>query len=65
MVLLHDMETGHLDAILHNAYMSDLRVGATTALAMKHLSNDDSRVVGMLGSGPQAKINLEGICQGA
>ena len=63
LVLLHNMETGHLEAILHNVYLSDLRVGATTALAMKHLSREDSTVLGMLGSGPQAKINLEGICQ--
>ena len=63
LVLLHSLETGHLEAILQNVYLSDLRVGATTALAMKYLSREDSTVLGILGSGPQAEINLEGICK--
>ena len=61
LVLCYSLETGELQAIMQNVHLSDVRVGATTALAMEHLSREDSSTLGILGSGPQARVSLEGI----
>src|SRR5215475_11822846 len=61
LVLLFDLGSGALLAILQGFTLSGLRLGATTALAAKHLTRSNGAVVGVLGSGKQARANLEGI----
>ena len=61
LILCYNLETGELEAIMQNVHLSDIRVGATTALAMDHLSRKNSNILGILGSGPQARVSLEGI----
>jgi ornithine cyclodeaminase/alanine dehydrogenase-like protein (mu-crystallin family) len=58
LVMLFDMDTCELLAIMDDHYISTMRVGATSAVASKYLSRKDSKVMGLLGSGEQAKTQL-------
>ena len=62
MIVLFDLESGKLLGMLMDGIISDLRVGATTGIAIKRLAREDCVSIGVLGSGRQAKANLEAIC---
>lgn len=59
--LLYSTETGEMLAILHNDYVQKLRVGASTGVATKYMARRDASVVGVFGSGRQARANLTAI----
>ena len=61
-VLLFSLATGELLALIHDFTLSAIRVGATTAVAHRALSKKASKVVGLFGSGNEARRNLEAIC---
>jgi alanine dehydrogenase len=61
-VLLFSLETGEPLAIIHDFSLSAIRVGATTGVAHRALAKKDSKVVGIFGSGNEARRNLEAIC---
>lgn len=61
-VLLFSLETGEPLALIHDFSLSPLRVGATTGVAHRALAKKDARVVGIFGSGNEARRNLEAIC---
>lgn len=61
-VLLFSLETGEPLALIHDFSLSAIRVGATTGIAHRALSKKDSKVVGLFGSGNEARRNLEAIC---
>jgi len=48
-------------AIMGATFLTAMRTGAAGALAAKHLARQDSRVVGMIGAGVQAKTQLLGL----
>jgi alanine dehydrogenase len=58
LVFLFDMDTCELLAIMDDHYISAMRVGATSAVASKYLARRDAAVMGLLGSGEQAKTQV-------
>ena len=61
-VLLFSLETAELLALIHDFSMSAIRVGATTGIANRALARKNAKVVGIFGSGNEARTNLEAIC---
>jgi ornithine cyclodeaminase/alanine dehydrogenase-like protein (mu-crystallin family) len=46
-------------AIIHDSFIQKMRVGATSALGIRELANEDVTVAGLFGSGWQAQSHLE------
>ncbi|HUZ71472.1 MAG TPA: hypothetical protein VMU87_00685 [Stellaceae bacterium] len=55
LVFIFDTLSGELRAIMPDGEVQRRRVGATTAVAVRHLARPDARVVGVYGSGSQAE----------
>lgn len=62
LIALLDVATGELLALLDGNRLTAIRTGATTGVATRHLAAERSRVVGVIGSGVEARTNLEAIC---
>jgi len=58
LVFLFDMDTCELLAIMDDHHISAMRVGATSGVAGKYLARKDAKVMGLLGSGEQAKTQV-------
>lgn len=61
-VLLFSLQTGEPLALIHDFSLSGIRVGATTGIAHRALARKNAKVVGIFGSGNEARTNLEAIC---
>jgi len=59
LVLLFKTDNGEPLAILNDGVMQHLRVGATAAIAAKHMARQDAEVLGILGSGGMAESHLQ------
>jgi ornithine cyclodeaminase/alanine dehydrogenase len=54
--------TGELDSLVDAAYLTAVRTGATTAVATRLMTGpDDCHEIGVLGSGLEARTNLEAL----
>ncbi|MCQ8898191.1 MAG: ornithine cyclodeaminase family protein, partial [Hadesarchaea archaeon] len=60
-ILLLDPSTGAPLAFMGGTLITNLRTGAAGAVAAKYLARRDSRVVGMVGAGAQARAQLRGL----
>jgi alanine dehydrogenase len=60
-VSLYDADTGKLLCYTQANRLGQLRTGATTGVAVKHLSNPGSATVGIIGTGNQASTQLEAV----
>ena len=58
LVMLFDMDTCNILAIMDDHFISTMRVGATSAVASKYLARKDAKVMALLGSGEQAKTQV-------
>jgi alanine dehydrogenase len=58
LVFLFDMQRLNLVAIIHDARIQVMRAGAAYGVAAKYLARADAAVVGVLGSGQQAREQL-------
>ena len=54
---------GDLLSVLQAGRLGQLRTGAASAVATRHMAREDAAVVGVLGSGFQARTQLEGVCR--
>jgi ornithine cyclodeaminase/alanine dehydrogenase-like protein (mu-crystallin family) len=63
IVALFDGQTGLPRTIMEAGYMSDLRTGAGTALAARHLARRDSRVLTMIGAGRVARNQVAALAE--
>jgi ornithine cyclodeaminase/alanine dehydrogenase-like protein (mu-crystallin family) len=61
LVTLFSLRTLEPLAVLHDSLLQKLRVGATSAIGIRELSNPDARVAGLFGSGWQASSHLESL----
>jgi ornithine cyclodeaminase len=61
LIALFDGETGQPQAMLEGGYITDLRTGAGTALAARHLANADSKTLGVIGAGRVARNQIEAL----
>lgn len=62
-IILLDPETGALSAIVDGRYITEARTAAVSAVSVKKLARDDSSVLGIIGSGVQARSHLEALMQ--
>jgi alanine dehydrogenase len=60
-ILLVDPQTGVPKAIMGGNWITALRTGAAGAIAAKYLANPNSKFVGMVGAGQQARTQLAGL----
>jgi alanine dehydrogenase len=59
--LLFDPESGELLSILHSDKLGQMRTGAASGVATRHLAREDASTLGLYGSGWQAESQLEAI----
>ena len=58
-VILHDGETGELQAMLNASPITEIRTAAVSAVATRALARPGSRTVAILGAGVQARSHTE------
>lgn len=61
LILLFSLTDLRLKGILQDGFISAMRVGGANALAARHLARADAAVVGLLGSGDQARMQIVGM----
>jgi alanine dehydrogenase len=61
LVPLYEMASGDLLALMEADYMGQLRTGAASGVASKYLAKKTARVAGIVGTGGQAKTQLEAV----
>lgn len=62
MFCLYKEETGELCAIVQVFAMGALRTGAASGIATKYMANADAATLGVVGSGRQARTQVEAVC---
>ena len=62
MVMLFDYQTGQLLSCMEGGRLGQIRTGAASGLATKYMANGDAARVAVLGSGFQARTQLEAVC---
>jgi alanine dehydrogenase len=61
LVPLYEMATGELLALIEADYMGQLRTGAASGVATKYLARRNSRIAAIIGTGGQARTQLEAV----
>jgi len=62
LVVVFDAATGALRALLHDhGYLTDARTGAAGGVAARHLAPATVRTVAVIGTGAQARFQLDGL----
>jgi ornithine cyclodeaminase/alanine dehydrogenase-like protein (mu-crystallin family) len=62
-VTLFQAESGDLVAIIEANYLGQMRTGAASGVATRVLARNDARTIGIIGTGLQARTQLEAIAQ--
>jgi ornithine cyclodeaminase/alanine dehydrogenase len=62
-ITLYDVKTGELLSIMDGSFITAMRTGAASGVATKHLARKDSETVGILGTGIQARTQIEAMCE--
>ncbi len=58
LIELFSIETGELVAIMPDGYIQQVRVAITSALGVKYMARPESRTLGLIGTGDQARAHL-------
>lgn len=62
VVLLYDLDDGHLKAVLDADGITGIRTAAVSAAATEALARKDSHILCIMGSGLQARRHVEAMC---
>ncbi len=62
LVLLYESETGDLLAMMEADRLGQMRTGAASGVATKHMSRSDAATVGVFGTGWQAESQSMAVC---
>jgi alanine dehydrogenase len=62
VVAVCSLRTGEVLAVVDASYLTAARTGATSGVATRWLSREDSSSVGVIGSGLEAETNLRAVC---
>lgn len=62
-ILMNDPETGRALALMEGTYITALRTGAASGVASKYLARKDSEIVGVIGTGAQARTQISALCE--
>ena len=62
IVMLYDFESGALLACLEAGRLGQIRTGAASGLATRYMAREQAATVGIIGSGFQARTQLEAVC---
>lgn len=62
-VLLYEIASGELAAVIEANRLGQLRTGAASGVASRHLARPDSSALGIIGGGFQARTQVEAICR--
>jgi ornithine cyclodeaminase len=60
-ILLHDPETGELQAVVDGRYITEARTAAVSAASTRALARRDARVLAVLGTGVQARSHIDAL----
>jgi ornithine cyclodeaminase/alanine dehydrogenase len=60
-IILNDVETGRVEAIMDGTQITAMRTGAVSGVATKYLARADASKVGLFGAGVQARRQLQAI----
>jgi ornithine cyclodeaminase/alanine dehydrogenase-like protein (mu-crystallin family) len=63
MVLLYRAESGELSALIEADYLGQVRTGAASAVATKYMARPEARVLGIIGTGTQARTQLAAVSE--
>ena len=61
MIPLFRTETAELAALIEADYFGQVRTGAATGVATRYMARENARTVGIIGTGKQAKTQLEAV----
>lgn len=59
ITLLSEIETGQPIAIINSTWLTKFRTSGVAALASEYLAKKDSKTIGFIGAGEEAKMHLE------
>ena len=62
IVMLYDSETGALLSCMEGSRLGQIRTGAASGLATRYMAREEAATVGVIGSGFQARTQLEAVC---
>ncbi len=62
-VQLSSTETGELLAVIEASELGQIRTGAASGVATRYMAKEDASSVGVIGSGYQARTQLEAVCK--
>ena len=61
-VAAYDSRTGDLQALIEADWLGQLRTGAASGVATRHMAREDASTVGLLGTGTQGRTQLMAVC---
>ena len=62
LVMLYHAETGELLSVMEAGALGQIRTGAASGLATRHMAPTNASTVGVIGTGYQARTQLEAVC---